>query len=263
MKISYLIWLDLQKLLSAFIRKQYNWIKREYENIVMCNKVDFFQLVNGFFLCTYIHNTLLPPLLFHSGSHFCNSKELCVLLTSLTEPSETHREDRERKLEIQWGLLLPTDQSPHSVPNSDCAFTEKLTELLSWIGRSTDILSYLQSLSHAWFFVTPWTAACQASLSITNFRSLLKLMSIESVMPSSHLILCHPLLLLPSLFPSIRVFWVSSSHQVAKDPDILDPLINTPQIVASLISRIVKWLTLTIFVNIPVAFTEKWVFRGP
>ena len=53
---------------------------------------------------------------------------------------------------------------------------------------------------------TPWTAACQASLSITNSQSLLKLMSIESVMPSNHLILCCPLLLLPSIFPSIRVF---------------------------------------------------------
>ena len=54
--------------------------------------------------------------------------------------------------------------------------------------------------------VTPWTAACQASPSITNSWSLLKLMSLESVMPSNHLILCHPLLLLPSIFPSIRVF---------------------------------------------------------
>ena len=54
--------------------------------------------------------------------------------------------------------------------------------------------------------MTPWTAACQASLSITNSQSLLKLMSIKSVMPSNHLILCHPLLLLPSIFPSIRVF---------------------------------------------------------
>ena len=54
-------------------------------------------------------------------------------------------------------------------------------------------------------FVTPWTAACQASLSITNSQSLLKLISIESVMSSNHLILCHPLLLLPSIFPSIRV----------------------------------------------------------
>ena len=55
-------------------------------------------------------------------------------------------------------------------------------------------------------FATPWTAACQASLSITNSRSLLTLMSFELVMPSNHLILCHPLLLLPSIFPSIRVF---------------------------------------------------------
>ena len=54
--------------------------------------------------------------------------------------------------------------------------------------------------------MTPWTTACQASLSITNSQSLLKLMSIELVMPSNHLILCHPLLLLPSIFPSIRVF---------------------------------------------------------
>ena len=53
---------------------------------------------------------------------------------------------------------------------------------------------------------TPWTAACQASLSITNSQNLLKFMSIESVTPSNHLILCHPLLLLPSIFPSIRVF---------------------------------------------------------
>ena len=63
-----------------------------------------------------------------------------------------------------------------------------------------------QSLSRVWLFATPSTAAHQASLSITNFRSLLKLMSIESVMPSNHHILCHPLLLPPSIFPSTRVF---------------------------------------------------------
>ena len=66
--------------------------------------------------------------------------------------------------------------------------------------------SSVQSLSRVLLFATQWTAARQASLSITNSRSLLKLMSIESVMPSSHLILCHPLLLLPSILPSIRVF---------------------------------------------------------
>ena len=66
--------------------------------------------------------------------------------------------------------------------------------------------SSVQSLSRVWLFVTPWTAAHQASLSITNSWSLLKLMSVELVMPSNHLILCRPLLLLPSIFPSIRVF---------------------------------------------------------
>ena len=68
------------------------------------------------------------------------------------------------------------------------------------------LFSSVQLLSHARLFATPWTAAYQASLSITNSQSLLKLMSIKSVMPSNHLILCHPLLLLPSIFPSIRVF---------------------------------------------------------
>ena len=68
-----------------------------------------------------------------------------------------------------------------------------------------------QSLSHVWLFVTLWTTARQASLSITNFKSPPKPMSIESVMPSNHLILCWPLLLLPSILPSIRVF----SHESA------------------------------------------------
>ena len=75
-----------------------------------------------------------------------------------------------------------------------------------------DCLSFLSALSSVqWFscvrlFATPWTAACQASLSITSPRSLLKLMSVESMMPSNHLILCCPLLFLPSIFSSIRVF---------------------------------------------------------
>ena len=66
--------------------------------------------------------------------------------------------------------------------------------------------SSVQSLSHVRLFAIPWTAAFQASLSITNSWSLLKLMSVESMMPSNHLILCHPLLLPPSIFPNIRVF---------------------------------------------------------
>ena len=67
-------------------------------------------------------------------------------------------------------------------------------------------VSSVQLLSHAQLFATPWTGACQASLSNANSQSLLKLMSIELVMPSSQLIFCHPLLLLPSIFLSIRVF---------------------------------------------------------
>ena len=63
-----------------------------------------------------------------------------------------------------------------------------------------------QALSCVQLFVTPWTAVCQASLSITSCQSLLKLMSVELVMPSNHLILCRPLLFLPSVFPSSRVF---------------------------------------------------------
>ena len=69
-----------------------------------------------------------------------------------------------------------------------------------------NLFSSVQLLSSVQLFATPWTAACQASLSITSSQSLLKLMSIESVMPSNHLILYHPLLLPPSIFPSISIF---------------------------------------------------------
>ena len=74
--------------------------------------------------------------------------------------------------------------------------------------------SSVQSLSHVQLFATPWAAACQASLSNTNSWSPPKLMSIESVIPSNHLILCHPLLLLPSIFPSIRVFSNESALRI-------------------------------------------------
>ena len=74
--------------------------------------------------------------------------------------------------------------------------------------------SSVQSLSHVQLFAIPWTAARQASLSVTNSQSLLKLISIESVMPCNHLILCHPLLLLPSIFPSIRVFSSKSDFHI-------------------------------------------------
>ena len=81
--------------------------------------------------------------------------------------------------------------------------------VLLWCMRSCSVQS-VKSLSCVRLFATLWTAACQASLSITNFQSFLKLMSVELVMPSNHLILCHSLLLLPSVFLSIRIFSIES-----------------------------------------------------
>ena len=110
------------------------------------------------------------------------------------------------------GLPFP---SPGDLPNPGieprvCHIASHIADQLftMWASRESlnFIFSSVQSLSRVWLFVIPWTAACQVSLSIANSRSLLKLMSIESVMPSNHLILCHPLLLLPSIFPSIKVF---------------------------------------------------------
>ena len=100
-----------------------------------------------------------------------------------------------------------------------CIFTSNEWEFLllhilsstGWSQCSDFQFSSVQSLNGAWLFATPWTEAHQASLSITNSQSLLKLMSIELVMPSNHLILCHPLLLSPSIFPSI---WVFSNESV-------------------------------------------------
>ena len=86
-------------------------------------------------------------------------------------------------------------------------FVDIYTDFLGEVSRLLyQKVSSVLSLSHVQLFATPWTAARQVSLSITNSQSLLKLMSIKSVMPSNHLILCHPLLLLPSIPPSIRVF---------------------------------------------------------
>ena len=92
-------------------------------------------------------------------------------------------------------------------------------------GQTGSVISQL--LSHVWLFATPWIATRQASLSITNSQSLLKLMSIESVMPSNHLILCCPLLLPPSIFPFKHqgLFkWVSSLHQVIWLDSITDSM---------------------------------------
>ena len=99
--------------------------------------------------------------------------------------------------------------------------------------------SSVQSLSRVQLFANPWTAVCQASLSITNSQSLLKLMSIELVMPSNHLILCHPLLL-PSIFLSIRIF-SSESVLHTKWPKYWSFSISPPDEYSGFISFRIDW----------------------
>ena len=103
--------------------------------------------------------------------------------------------------------------------------------------------SSVQSLSHVWLFVTPWTAAHQASLSNTNYQSLLRFMCIKSVMPSNHLILCHHLLLLPSIFPSIRVF-SNESVLCIRWPKYCSFSINPSNEYSGLISFRMDWFDL-------------------
>ena len=113
-------------------------------------------------------------------------------------------------------------RTPSEMAPEECGVSKKQEEEDGWPGTPSlcpspklafsppSYLSWkvvaVQSLSHLQLFLTPWTAARQASLSFASSRSLLKLMSIQSVMPFNHLILCHPLLLRPSIFPSIKVF---------------------------------------------------------
>ena len=107
-------------------------------------------------------------------------------------------------------------------------------------------LSLVQSLSSVQLFVTPWRAAHQASLSIINCQSLLKLMSIESVMPSNHLTLCHPLLLLPSIFHNIRVFSESVFHIRWPKYWSFSFSISTPNEYSGLISFRMDWVDLLV-----------------
>ena len=104
-------------------------------------------------------------------------------------------------------------------------------------------MNSVQSLSRVRRFATPWTAACQASLSITNSWSLFKLLFIESVMPSNHLILCRPILLLPSVFPSIKVF-SSESAVYIRWPKYWSFSISPSNEYSRLICLRVDWLDL-------------------
>ena len=119
-----------------------------------------------------------------------SSPSLFLSFSPLSTPSSSPHPHAQHHLTL---MFSPSPPSYHD----DLTLTTTITTISS---------VSVQSLSHVRLFVTPGTAACQASLSITNSWSLLKLMSIESEMPSNHLIFCHPLLLLPSIFPSIRVF---------------------------------------------------------
>ena len=118
------------------------------------------------------------------------------LCFSATSHISKIKPQRIKQKQINYPLLIPTAQLGDGWQNNPVYL----------------LVSSVQSLSCVWLFVTPRTEEHQASLSITNSRSLLKLMSIESVMPSSHLIPCRPFLLLPSIFPSIRVFSSESVH---------------------------------------------------
>ena len=101
----------------------------------------------------------------------------------------------------------------------------------------------VQSLSHVRLSPIPWTAACQASLSITHSQSLHKRMTIESVMPSNHLILCHPLLLLPSIFPSIRAFSNESALHM-RWPKYCSFNISPSKVYSGRISFRIEWFDL-------------------
>ena len=101
-------------------------------------------------------------------------------------------------------IQLVIDKSSRQKISKDLVERNSITNQLDLNDSYRIVVAQL--LSHVWLFSTPWTEACQASLFFTISQRLFKLMSIESVMPSNHFILCHPLLLLPSIFPSIRVF---------------------------------------------------------
>ena len=111
-------------------------------------------------------------------------------------------------------LVSDAIQPPHplSSPSPASNFSQH-QGLLYWIVLNKGVFLIVQSLSHVWLFATPWTVAHQASLSFTISQSLLKFLSIQSVMPSNHLIL-SPLFLLPSIFPSIRVFSNESALRI-------------------------------------------------
>ena len=131
--------------------------------------------------------------------------------------------DSKARLFLAYYTTHPPTTNSIIIPSQCWALWQTLEVQMQSTPLPTTQFSSVQSLSRVWLFVTPWTAARQASLSITNSQSLLKLMSINSVMPFNHLILCRPLLLLPSVFHSLSLSvsvyykWVYSLHSKEGD----------------------------------------------
>ena len=144
----------------------------------------------------------------------CVHAQLCLTLSNPTDcspPGSSVHGILQARI-LKWAAIPPSRGSsqPRDQTHVSCVSSISGRFFTHWATREVLEIdcqfSSVQSLGRVWLFATPWTAACQASLCIINSQSLLKLMSIESVMPSNHLILCRPLLLLPSISPSIRVF---------------------------------------------------------
>ena len=140
------------------------------------------------------------PLLWDQSSHTASWERVSKFLALWLETEKCNK-ITVHSHDVLGCLLLPL------VWRAQKTRTQKTGFVVVWVSRAIPArISSVQSLSRIQLFVTPWTEACQASLSVTNSWSLLKLMSTELLMPSKHLILCHPLLLPPSIFSSIRVF---------------------------------------------------------
>ena len=166
----------------------------------------------------------------------CESWTVRLNWTELSTPTQ-EKEMEKGKMVVWWGLTNngeePLSSSLYWSFHICCMVLTIMYALL--INIDSVQFSSVQLLSRVWLFATSWTAAHQASLSITNSRSLPKLMSIESVMPSSILILCRPLLLLPPIPPSIRVFSNESTLHMSISPSSEHP---------GLISFRMDWLDL-------------------
>ena len=158
------------------------------------------------YLCTYLTQQILLIMLILSTQHWAGGFPMCSAVNRqlIFHPLE-------RFCQFPPVFLVWCSQSPWSNLWREKYGSEKVWYKSPILGSRVwgSWISSVQSLSHVWLFATPWTAAHQASLSFTNSRSLLKLMSITSVMPTNHLILCRPLRLLPSIFPSTGSFQMS------------------------------------------------------